>query len=262
LKRDYIKVNGLAVRCYEAGDGPPVLLVHGAGAQARLWRRLMGPMSSRFRVLAPDLPGFGGSDYCPDINKVRDFAGFLAGFLDAHGIGRASVVASSMGGWAASWFALDFPERVFKLVLISPAGLYSEEKPPMSVPQVISELREQYAKSALDIEGMNAGAEKELEKAVETINSMDARGGFAPDLAGRLGGIKAKTLIIWGSDDRVIPVSYADAFGDGIPGSTVSVMPGAGHLPYLDMPEEVFDLVAGFLEDADSKAEKGPSLLY
>jgi len=246
--RKQIEVYGVNVRFYEAGIGSPILLLHGAGGQARLWRRLMGPLSKRHRVIAPDLPGFGGSDYSPSINSVRDYAKFVADFIDALGIERASIVGSSMGGWAACWLALDFPERVVDLVLISPAGLYFPDNPPMSVPQVIAELKDYYAKAALDAEALNTGSGAELEKAVHTITAIDEKGGSAPDLAGRLSGIKARTLIIWGTADRVIPASYAGAFGSGIEGSKVVMLDDAGHLPYIERPEECYEIIKGFLE--------------
>ena len=118
------KINGHLVRYYESGAGKPLLLIHGAGATAKLWHRQSGPFANHFRVIAPDLPGFGGSARTPEIKSVRDYARFLSEFLSTVNAPRASVIGSSMGGWAALWLAVDFPRLVDKLVLVSPAGVH------------------------------------------------------------------------------------------------------------------------------------------
>jgi len=242
-----LKIFSRTVRYYEAGDGPAIILVHGAGATGRLWHRQMGPLSQGFRVIAPDLPGFGGTDLFPEVRRVRDFAMFIAQFMDALGLQRASLVGSSMGGWASCWFALDFPDRLDKLVLISPAGLYSGDNPPMSVPEVVEELRRYYLAAPQLQEGIMIKPGDELNRAVETISGLDAAGGFVPDLTGRLGDIKSKTLTIWGSDDRVIPAAYLRGFKEGINGSSAELLNGAGHLCFVERAEEVNALILGFL---------------
>ncbi|MBI5696069.1 MAG: alpha/beta fold hydrolase [Nitrospirae bacterium] len=247
MTRREILIGGLSIRYHDAGEGPPVVFVHGAGATARLWHRQLGALSKSFRVLAPDLPGFGGSGRSPDIKGVRDYAGFLARFMDALGLKRASLVGSSMGGWAACWFAREFPERLDRLVLISPAGLYLPDDPPMPVSGVIEELRRAYSGPAEAPAASGVRPNDELLNGIDTLLCLENAGGFTPDLGGRLSGITARTLIVWGSEDRVIPVSYADEFARRIPGSRLAVLDGAGHLPYIDSPESVTGLLAGFL---------------
>jgi pimeloyl-ACP methyl ester carboxylesterase len=246
MTRKEFSLNGRTVRYYDDGTGPVVLFIHGAGATARLWHRQSGPLSRRFRVIAPDLPGFGGTERFPGIKKVRDFGRFIADFLDALGLKRVSVVGSSMGGWAASWFAHDYPDRVEKLVLISPAGLYLSQDPPMSVPELISELEKMYSgmgiTSTVDKKQMD-----ELQRGVETVHDMHQSGGFTPDLASHLSELKAPTLIIWGKADNVIPVSYAKVWGAEIPGSKLLVIDRAGHLPYVERPDEVNDILTNFI---------------
>jgi pimeloyl-ACP methyl ester carboxylesterase len=247
MTRKEFSLNGRTVRYYDDGAGPVVLLIHGAGATARLWHRQSGPLSRRFRVIAPDLPGFGGTERSPGIGSVRGFGRFIADFLDALGIARASVVGSSMGGWAACWFAHDHPEKISRLVLISPAGLYLKQDPPMPITEVIGEIEKIYSgvgfSAFVGVKPMD-----EMQRGVETIQDMYRAGGFTPDLAGRLGELKAPTLIIWGKEDNVIPVSYAREWGKEMPGSKVLVLDGAGHLPFVERPDEVNHILNDFLE--------------
>ncbi len=246
MTRYDITINGRNVRYYEGGGGRPLLLLHGAGATARLWHRQSGPLSGRFRVIAPDLPGFGGSARSPEIKSVRDYARFLSQFLKVLKIDRVSVLGSSMGGWAGLWLAADYPRLVERLALVSPAGVYRPDAMPMTVDEVLREIEKYYV--SVSGGALSAEASDELSMAVDTIKSMHEAGGFIPDVEPELTEINAPTLIIWGSEDRVIPPSYAEIFAGAIPGARLRIMEGAGHLPYVERPEEFNGIVIEFFE--------------
>jgi len=248
LIRNEANLGGKRVKYYEAGKGEAVLLLHGAGATARLWRKQMGPLSELFRVLAPDLPGFGGTDVFPEINDVKGYAGFLAAFLENAGISRVSLVGSSLGGWVACWFALVYPEKIDKLVLVSPAGVYLSEDPPMTMQRLLEEIKLLYGATAGS--GQDKSAVGELEKGLSTFKRLYDGGGLEPDLSGVLSMIKAATLIIWGDEDHVIPLPYAGVFGAGIKNSRVNIIKGAGHLPYTEKPAVFNKTVSDFLKEA------------
>lgn len=245
--RKYSELSGRRVRYYEAGKGEVVVFLHGAGATGRLWRKQMGPLSELFRVLAPDLPGFGGTDTFQEIKDVKGYAGFLAAFLENTGISRVSLVGSSMGGWAACWFALVYPEKIDKLVLVSPAGVYLSEDPPMPVQRLLEEIKLLYGAAG---SGQDKGAAGELEKGLSTVKHLYEGGGMKPDLAGMLSMIKPETLVIWGDEDKVIPLSYSGIFGAGIKNAMVDIIKGAGHLPYADKPDIFNKTVSDFLKEA------------
>jgi pimeloyl-ACP methyl ester carboxylesterase len=251
LLRKSSELNGRRVRYYEAGEGDAVVLLHGAGATARLWRKQIAPLSGLFKVLAPDLPGFGDTDVFPEIKDVRGYSGFLAAFLEKAGVSRVSLVGSSMGGWAACWFALIYPEKVDKLVLVSPAGVYRPEDPPMPLPSLLEEIKAWYEKVSDPV--MGSGAKRELEKGISTIERLSASGGLEPDIQGRLSEIKAETLVIWGEDDRVIPVSYATVFKRGIKGSGLRIIKGAGHMPYIEKAEIFNDAIIDYIKRGSLK---------
>jgi 4,5:9,10-diseco-3-hydroxy-5,9,17-trioxoandrosta-1(10),2-diene-4-oate hydrolase len=240
MKRHDITIGESNIRYYEAGDGPPVLLLHGAGATARLWKPQIDGMSSTFRVIAPDLPGFGGSDMVDYVNAVGDYSKFVHDFMGALDITSAHIVGSSMGGWIAGWFAADFPERVKRLILISPAGLHFDEMPPMSLNDIIAGIR-----AAVESLGEEAG--REFEPNARTLIDLQESGGFEPDLIFGLSGIKSQTLILWGEHDPVIPPEYAGAFMEGIEGSVVKLVKGTGHVPHTEAPGSVNAVIAQFL---------------
>ncbi len=246
MTRYDITINGRSVRYYEGGNGKPLLLLHGAGATAKLWHRQSGALSGRFRVIVPDLPGFGGSARGPEIQSVRDYARFLFQFLRFLKIDSVSVLGSSMGGWAALWLAAEYPELVERLALVSPAGVYRPGSMPMTVDEVLREVENYYR----SVSGgpLSAAASGELAKAVDTIKSMREAGGLIPDVEPELPKIKAPTLVTWGSGDRVIPPSYAEIFARAIPGARLRIMEGAGHLPYVDRPEEFNEIATSFFE--------------
>jgi 2-hydroxy-6-oxonona-2,4-dienedioate hydrolase len=239
------KINGHLVRYYEGGTRKPLLLIHGAGATAKLWHRQMGPFAIHFRVIAPDLPGFGGSARCPKIRSVRDYARFLVQFLSTVNVPRASVVGSSMGGWAALWLAADFPRLIDKLVLVSPAGVHRAMEPSMPVDGVLRELENYYKSISGDVTGVKPS--EEMAKAIKTIKEIDEARGFVPDIERKLPEIKAPTLIIWGKGDRVVPSSYAEIFARAIPDARVRLMEAAGHLPYIEKAEEFNKIATNFL---------------
>ena len=237
MERRDLLLGGLKVRYYEAGSGPAVVLVHGAGASGKIWRKQFGPLSENFHVIAPDLPGFGGSGFSQAITGVCGYSGFLLSFLDALKIDAVSLVGSSMGGWASCCLAAARPDRVERLVLISAGGLYLPEAPPMPIPRLL-----EYITSYYPEEGS-----AELTNSLKTINSLWRSSGFAPDVKELLPAIKALALVVWGENDPVIPMKYAEVFASEIKGARLEIIKGAGHMPYLERPEETNRIIANFL---------------
>lgn len=119
----YYDAGGVRTRCLEAGQGEPVLLLHGMGGHLEAYVRNVVPLGRSFHVYAIDLIGHGLTDK-PDIDyALSDYVAFINDFLDAIGAERAHLVGESLGGWIAAWLAIQKPERVGKLVLVTGAGL-------------------------------------------------------------------------------------------------------------------------------------------
>ena len=133
VEEQKIEVEGLPTRYLAAGDGPPLLLLHGVGDNAFDWQWVMPALAHTYRVYALDLPGSGGSaKLLPDYSAAF-FTRFAAAFLDALGVERAAVVGNSLGGLVGLRLALSDPERVAALGLVSSGGLGGEVSPTLCV---------------------------------------------------------------------------------------------------------------------------------
>lgn len=262
----FADVTRYRVRYAEAGKGAgKVLLVHGLGGSALSWTYNIGKLGRHFHVFAPDLIGFGESEK-PSIRYDMDtFTRFLQRFMERLGIKRASLVGSSMGGQIAAEFSIRYPSRVERLVLISPAGI-----PPREF-KGTSELR-RYMKifDAWNLEEVRtilrvldadqSSVTDEYVKSVNQYRMMEgARHAFfsslegstvAPRLAKRLGSIRAKTLVIWGREDRMIPVRYCEPFITRMENCRLLILEGCGHRPHAEKPELFNRIVIDFLKES------------
>ena len=259
--RQTVGVNGHKIAYYEAGKGDAIILIHGLGADARHWANNIGPLSGTHRVIALDLLGFGQSDKPLMRYTVANFVASLHGFLKALHIPRASLVGNSLGGWITLDFATRYPKMVEKLVLVDAAGLKPEIalKWPPGGPQPLSILNvrkffdfiaanKEWA--AVDL-GPNA-----FERHLENGDSYTIASSVAEMATGkefedaRLDKVKAPTLIIWGRDDALIPLSMGERLHHGIAGSQLLVLEGTGHVPMLGKPAEFNLAIAKFLSSS------------
>lgn len=266
---DKLTIDGINV-CYDVvGEGEPVLLIHGLGVGKHIWSQLTAEASKLFTIYAPDLPGFGCSD-APDLPYgVSFYVAFLEKFMDSLGLERAALVGSSMGGRIAVAFAAKYPERVSRLVLLAPGGLtplhtrfsYSTWLMDanfwlMSQNQGI--YRKSYDESFFDTAKIPDWL---VEEGWASLKRPDYRRAFLrnaqllahPDheFKAVLGSVKAKTLVIWGSQDKVVPVSDAEIFAELIKDSEVRVLDKCGHMILLECGEQCSDLITSFLGEED-----------
>lgn len=255
-----MEVGGNRARLLDSGGGgSALLLVHGLGASAERWAPVVPLLSGRFRLVAPDLVGFGRSDK-PHADYTPGFlAGFAAGLLDELGIGRAHVAGSSMGGQVAAELAASRPEMVDRLVLVSPSGMMGRSTPALDS-YVMAALYPSEEAAAEAFRAMSGTGEADggLARAfAERMRLPNAKMAFmsallgirdAGDIAGRLAAVAAPTLVVWGALDPVIPAAHAGDFASAIPDCRVHVMPGSGHTPFADSPAEFAAAVGPFLE--------------
>lgn len=227
-----MQANGVRAHYLTAGSGSPLLLVHGAGYDAREWSRNFTSLCQRFTVFAPDLVGFGKSDKPRGVPYTYDyFAGFLRDFMDAVGVDRTSIVGHSMGGGAALAFALAFPHRLDRLVLVDSSGLGREMTP--------------YGRAVTFL-----GAFLSLFSGRTLFHMITRAGGLTEQgivLLDRLSEIEAPTLIVWGERDRICPVRHGHATHELLPGSELHVFSQCGHAPQREDHREFNRLALEFL---------------
>jgi pimeloyl-ACP methyl ester carboxylesterase len=257
----FVTVFGAKVHYVDVGSGPPVVLLHGLADDVGVWESVIPALAAKHRVVALDLIGFGRSDKPLLSYRVATFVDFLDGFLNELKVGRASLVGSSLGGWIAASYTLAHPERVRRLVLADAAG-YSALAKRMD-PRTFSALRlasrddirhlgpltfhDKRFYEDLDLafkQRVAAGDGYTIDRVVDSIvRNEDV-------LDGRLGAIHVPTLIVWGCEDKLIPLSFAERFHKEIAGSRLEVIDNCGHMPHVECSDEFARVVLEFFGDA------------
>lgn len=266
--RDYLTVAGIRLRVKEAGPthGRVVILLHGFGSSLETWDVWAKGLSSEFRVVRFDLPGSGltGPDPTGDYSDARCVQ-ILIALMNRLGITRASLVGNSIGGRIAWMFAALQPDRVDKLVLISPDGFASPGfayGKKADVPAVLTLMRYALPKAVLRMNLLPAyGNPAALTEATVTryydlILAPGVRGAMIArmretvleDPEPLLRRIKAPTLLVWGEKDGMIPFANSADYLRSIPQSTLVRLPGLGHVPQEEAPSVSLAPVRHFLE--------------
>lgn len=264
-----ITVEGIKTCYLEAGEGTvPVVLLHGAMANSLNWYEVMPQLARRFRVIAPDVVGYGESDK-PKVNYDRGYyAGWLAEFLKALGLVKVSLVGNSLGGAIAAEFALQHPEQVEHLVLVNsmalgklsalaaPGYTWGVVKAQMS-PQKVkpAQLEKIWQGIVYDATRFNQITRAIGEYSLEVLARPNGTRPFwhgqtqavQPFSEAQLSSIKVPTLLVWGEADKIAPLKYAQEARIFIPGAKLEVMQKAGHAPFFDQPGEFCQRVGSFL---------------
>ena len=240
--------------CYEAaGEGPPVLLLHGWGANAAAMRPILDALRPDHSVYALDFAGFGQSDPPPEPWGVEEYAQMVIAFLDSLGVGRTDVVGHSFGGRVGIKLAAKRPERVKRLVLVDSAGV-----PPAQTPgRAALRAGLRAGRAILSVPGLGALRGKAEAVARDRLGSEDYRSAgplretfvrvVAEDLRPHLPEIQAPTLLIWGENDQDTPLADAKMMESSIPDAGLVVLSGAGHFSYLDRPADFARIIRHFL---------------
>lgn len=249
-----LDVNGTAIQLFTGGSGPPLLYLHGAGMF--WWMPVHDVLAARHRVFLPVHPGFGASPGIEEIESMEDLVFHTVDVLDALALERADVVGLSLGGWLAAELALRHPSRVNRLVLVDAPGTrvpgVVREDLFMAPPARARQLLFADPGSALALRLVPDAPPPERLEAVLRGREAAARLLWNPHvqyrkLTSRLGRIKARTLVVWGAQDRLLPLPLGEAYQRGIPGATLTTIDGCGHLPPFEQPERFARVVLDFL---------------
>lgn len=260
MQEKFIQVDGNKIRYLESGDSKNTLvLVHGLGASAERWSLVIPTFAKHYRVIVPDLIGYGYSDkpildYSPEM-----FVDFLGKFLDALQIKCPIIIGSSLGGQISAEYTSANPKNVEKLVLVSPAGAMKQSTPALDA-YIMAALypNEQSAKNAFDLmeASGNTVDEKIVKGFIERMQLPNSKLAFMSTILGmknseiispKLHTIQCPTLVIWGVNDPVVPVEFADGFVSFIRDCKFHKIEKCGHTPYVQDPETFLSVVLNFL---------------
>ena len=245
-----VDVGGESLAYRRAGSGPPLVLLHGAYEDSRVWRDQLSDLSDEFTVVAPDVPGFGASDDPPATWTAADYGRCLARFIDALALRRPVVLGLSMGSVLALVLYEQRPELPGSLVPASAYAGWAGSLPPQEVQRRLEQAaRDLEAPPELilaaglptvltpaapqDVVDLLAAMMRDIHPAGIRV-ALDALG--PADLRHVLDMIAVPTLLLYGDADRRSPVSVGQDLHARIPGSTLVVIPGAPHLANLEQP--------------------------
>jgi pimeloyl-ACP methyl ester carboxylesterase len=276
LHQSWVDVDGTLLNTIEMGEGPAIVFVHGLSGSWPNWLEQMPVLAATNRVIAMDLPGFGHSPMPDETITISAYARMLDGLLGKLGVSAATVVGNSMGGFVASELAIAFPQRVERLVLVSPAGLSTYQH--RDVQRAEPFLRRAAPMLALytgwtaghsdwisrrrGLRNMTLGfVARHPSRLPAALAAEQLRGAGKPGflqalkanidypISERLPEIACPTLIVWGEDDKVIPVADAQLFEELIPNSRKVVYRDTGHVAMLERPAAFNELLRDFMAE-------------
>jgi pimeloyl-ACP methyl ester carboxylesterase len=283
LKR--VEVDGTPINYVDVGSGDeePVVLVHGLGGQWQNWLENIPRLAQERRVLALDLPGFGLTPEPSDGEiSIPGYGRCVDAFCEKLGLGEVDMVGNSMGGFVVAEAAIQFPQRVSRLVLVSAAGITSADAfqaPILTFGRVATALATNTAARHRQTASRPLGRHLALalvarhprllkaDLAYEGFFKGTGKSGFDAalracldyDFRDRLGDVKVPTLIVWGEKDSIIPVRDADEFERLIDDSRKVVMRDTGHIPMAERPQAFNAVLVDFLAETGSAEKKEPA---
>ena len=271
----YLELHGDQVAYQDAGSGDEaLLLIHGMAGSSETWRAVIPQLSKKYRVVAPDLLGHGLSAKPRSDYSLGAFAVLLRDLLDELGVSSATVIGQSLGGGVAMQFAYQHPDYCQRLVLISSGGLGPDVGwtlrllsapgaelilPVIAPPPVVNagnKLRSWFSSS-----GIQSPRGAEMWSAYSSLADSNTRQAFLKTLRSvvdyRGQSVSAlnrlhltsdlPTMVIWGDQDRIIPIEHGYAVRDARPGCRLEVLANVGHFPHVERPSEVVELIDDFI---------------
>ncbi len=240
VEQGLLKFKDFELHYRAAGQGKPVVLVHGLSGSGHWWRQTMPALAGPYRAYALDLAGFGGSR--AGSFQLRVASRQLLAFLDALEIDKPSLVGHSMGGFIVADLTAQHPERVEKLVLVDAAALPFEDGVlGRGVGLALAFWRMPKTFWPVFLGDAYRAGPRTLWQATSDL--------LAADIARDLEQIEAETLVVWGQHDRLVPLSLGKELDRRLHHSRLEIIPGAAHSPMLERPQEFNRLLLSFLQN-------------
>ena len=250
-----IETGGQRARIYDAGEGCPVVVLHGWGGRIESMTPVLNCLSGGFRVIAFDLPGFGESPLPTGVWGTPDYAAFIRDSLHDLGVDRAMFVGHSFGAKVSLYLAATHQDLVEKLVAQGSSGLRTP-------PSLRARIKRSVSKGARLVGTAGPPGRTIRDAVYQRIQSEDYKnaGPLRPifvkvvneDIAGLLPRITAPTLLVWGTEDEAVPLSHAKKMESLIRDSGLVLFEGAGHFAYLDESDRFCRVVNHFFSQGVS----------
>jgi len=257
LQTKFAEVWGHKIRYLEDGDSDKtILLIHGLGGSAERWLKVIPRLSTDYRVIAPDMIGFGYSDKPSEDYTIEFFAKFLSAFIKSLNLKTTSLVGTSLGGQIVAHLA-STSRSIEKIVMVAPSGVMKSTTAAIDA-YMMAALYPNHASAKEAFEMMSHSGtvdEFTVYDFVKRMSTPNAKLAFISSVLGiknsavedSLQKITVPTLLIWGRQDKVIPIAYADRFVSSIRNCTFLEIDDCGHLPHVEKPDFFADSILDFL---------------
>jgi 3-oxoadipate enol-lactonase len=256
----HVRTNGITMHAIDAGRGRPLVLLHGLGWDGTLWASAARRFADRYRVIAGDTRGHGQSDRPAGPYSIDLFAADWLGLLDALGVDRACVVGFSQGGMIAQVLALEHPERVAALVLVSTA-CRSDPSVKGKMEERIRLARTEGPAAAARLAATSIFSKRFTDARADAVEQFIAwrtgmdqeslleatRAAYGFDVSARLSAVHVPTLVMYGDEDALTPPAVVRYVADCLPKPELVCVPGAGHMIPIEQPDEFESHLQAFL---------------
>lgn len=260
VQEKHTVVKGNKIRYLEEGESDnTIILLHGLGGYAERWSNTIPKLSSRYKVIALDLIGHGQSDK-PQVDFTPEFfRDSVLDFMESVSISNAFLIGNSLGGEIVAECAASQRSSIKKIVMVSPAGIMKRSTPVLDA-YIMAALYPTHESVKMAYQMMSGDSKEISEQTVQTfISNMtlpNAKMVFlstllgmknSPPVTDKLRFINVPTLLIWGGEDKMIPIEYSKEFVSSIPNCDFVIMNGCGHAPFEENSEEFANIVLEFL---------------
>ena len=266
-----VRAHGRAIAYRAAGEGPPLVLLHGIGSGSASWEAQLHALSARFRAIAWDAPGYGGSDPLPgEAPPSSAYGDAVADLVNGLGLDRVHLLGHSLGGLIAASFAARHPGRLWSVALSDAAAGYLNSPDELRVNRLEARVEamttlgpeEVARRRARDV--LSPGAPDAVYEKVFAVQSRLRPEGYVQaarmlhgsDIFADAAAIRAPALVMYGSEDTVTPESIGRTIAAAIPGAHYVTLPGLGHASYVEGPAAFNAALTEFLDGLDARNDR------
>ena len=256
---ELVRVADANLHLLKGGSGPPLLVFHGTSGNPG-WPSYHRALADYFTVYAPSHPGFGKSEQLPWIASITDMAHYYLGLVDELELGRVSLMGFSMGGWIVAEMAAMCAHNLNRLVLVDAEGIRPHKGEIAELFNVAgSEVLKLSFYDSSQVPDYKELFERELtdEEQAEKRQNQEMATRLCwkpymhnPQLPAYLKRVRTPTLIIWGRQDKIAPLSCAELYHEALANSSLHIIDNCGHAPQLEKPQEFLEAVVPFLRGA------------